>query len=74
MKEMEWNGTLIPLYSFQTSIFIPQKLGGIKGNEIFFNKIFTKTLKMSLIFFLNIKLSLIPHLYIYIYIYIITKG
>ena len=29
----------------------PLKLGGIGGNEILLNKIFTKTLKMPLIFF-----------------------
>ena len=69
---------------FKPQFSFPQKLGGIEGNGIFFNKIFTKTPKISLIFFLNIKLSLIPHLLLYIYIYIyvcvcvcvcvITKG
>jgi hypothetical protein len=78
---MEMNGKIIPLFGslsegngMKHSFLIPSKpqfsfppkLEEIGGNEIF-----TKTPKMPLIyFFLNTKLSLIPHLHIYIYIYI----
>jgi hypothetical protein len=51
VKGMEWNGTLIPPYSSKPQFSFPPKLGGIGGNEILFNEIFTKTPKMPLIIF-----------------------
>jgi hypothetical protein len=49
----EWNGmehSFLPILSKPQFSFLP-KLGGIGGNEILFNKFFTKTPKMPLIYF-----------------------
>ena len=55
--------SFFPITSKSQFSFLP-KLGGIEGNKILFNEIFTKTPKMPLIFFLNTKLFMIPHLHL----------
>ena len=47
---MKWvrGNTLFLSIPLKPQIFIPLKLGGIGGNEIKFNKFFTKTLKTPL--------------------------
>jgi hypothetical protein len=52
VKGMEWN-VHSSLFPPNPKFSFPPKLGGIGGNEILFNEIFTKTPKMPLIFFLK---------------------